>query len=258
MLVVTSSISTWVLLTASAVTARPHGLHSNVSSGSSAWNAVRASCIVSPQHGQATYSYSRILLSPHPCPPSGRYCMQNLANLAANVCGSGHDLACRDQAADSRINPRSARRTASSKSRSIKRPPRNCSQETIRSRKMPRFFAGKLSAASQMVRSCESDSANMWPWSSEGGGCQPLSYSANILGSTRAADVNRYAVKLAQISPTDQGGGKQRCVQLVARGGVVKSSPAPPLGPSRIQALATSRNTDERFRSFAISTRRWD
>src|SRR6516162_3566737 len=64
MLVVTSSIRTWVLLTASAVTARPHGLHSNVSSDNSAWNAVRASCIVSPQHGQATYSYSRIFDCP--------------------------------------------------------------------------------------------------------------------------------------------------------------------------------------------------
>src|SRR6516164_10149180 len=56
----TFSISTLVPVTASAVTARPHGLHSNVSSGNSAWNAVRASCIVSPQHGQATYWYSRI------------------------------------------------------------------------------------------------------------------------------------------------------------------------------------------------------
>src|SRR6516165_4374045 len=64
MLVVTSSIRTWVLLTASAVTARPHGLHTNVSSDNSAWNAVRASRIVSPQHGQATYSYSRIFDCP--------------------------------------------------------------------------------------------------------------------------------------------------------------------------------------------------
>src|SRR5215470_18407697 len=81
----TFSISTWVPLTASAVTARPHGLHSNVSSGNSAWNAVRASCIVSPQHGQATYWYSRIFESPYPHPPSGGYCMQNLANLAASI-----------------------------------------------------------------------------------------------------------------------------------------------------------------------------
>jgi hypothetical protein len=40
---------------------------------------------------------------------------------------------------------------------------------------MPRFSAGKPSAAFQMVRSCESDSANMRPWSSEGSGCQLLS-----------------------------------------------------------------------------------
>jgi hypothetical protein len=93
----------------------------------------------------------------------------------------------RGQAADWWTNPRSARRTASSKSRSIKRPPRNCSQATIRSRKMPRFSAGKPSAAFQMVRSCESDSANMRPWSGEGGGCQPLSCEAraNILNRLR-------------------------------------------------------------------------
>jgi hypothetical protein len=66
----------------------------------------------------------------------------------------------RDQAAD-RINPRIAKRTASSRSRSIKRPPRNCSQATIRSRKTPRFSIGKPPAAFQIVRSCESDSANM-------------------------------------------------------------------------------------------------
>src|ERR1700741_4968722 len=30
-----------------------------------------------------------------------------------------------------------------------------------------------------MVRSCESDSASMWPWSGEGGGCQPLSCEAH-------------------------------------------------------------------------------
>jgi hypothetical protein len=55
-----------LVLTASAVTTRPHGLHSNVCiGGKSAWATVRANRIVSPQHGQATYSlYSRIRLSP--------------------------------------------------------------------------------------------------------------------------------------------------------------------------------------------------
>src|ERR1700758_1996422 len=55
-----------LVLTASAETTRPHGLHSNVCiGGKSAWATVRANCIVSPQHGQATYSlYSRIRLSP--------------------------------------------------------------------------------------------------------------------------------------------------------------------------------------------------
>src|SRR5215472_8416527 len=82
----TFSISTWVPLTASAVTARPHGLHSNVSSGNSAWNAVRASCILSPQHGQATYSvYSRIRLSPYPRPPSGGYGMQKLGQFGGEL-----------------------------------------------------------------------------------------------------------------------------------------------------------------------------
>jgi hypothetical protein len=80
----------------------------------------------------------------------------------------------RDQAADSWIKPRSPRRTASSRSRSIKRPSRNRSQATIRSRKIPRFSVGKRSAAFQTVRSCESESANMGPWSGEDGGCQPL------------------------------------------------------------------------------------
>jgi hypothetical protein len=93
---------------------------------------------------------------------------------------SGAPRLGRDQAADWWTNPRSARRTASSKSRSIKRPARNCSQATIRSRKMPRFSAGKPSAAFQMVRSCESDSANMRPWCSEGSGCQPLSCEAHL------------------------------------------------------------------------------
>jgi hypothetical protein len=55
-----------LVLTASAVTTRPHGLHSNVCiGGNSAWAIVRTKCIVSPQHGQATYSlYSRIRLFP--------------------------------------------------------------------------------------------------------------------------------------------------------------------------------------------------
>src|SRR5262249_58912813 len=81
----TFSISTWVPLTASAVTARPHGLHSNVSSGNSAWNAVRASCIVSPQHGQATYWYSRIFESPYPHPPSGGDCIQKISHFSAGI-----------------------------------------------------------------------------------------------------------------------------------------------------------------------------
>ena len=46
---------------------------------------------------------------------------------------------------------------------------------------MPRFSAGKASAAFQMVRSCESDSANTWPWSGEAGGCQPLPCSSGLL-----------------------------------------------------------------------------
>jgi hypothetical protein len=46
---------------------------------------------------------------------------------------------------------------------------------------MPRFSAGKPSAAFQTVRSCESDSASMWPWSGEGGGCQPLPCSPRLV-----------------------------------------------------------------------------
>src|SRR5262249_12605122 len=67
------SISIWVPLTASAVTATPHGLHSNVSSSNSAWNAVCARCIVSPQHGQTTYSDSCIFERPrtHARPAAG-------------------------------------------------------------------------------------------------------------------------------------------------------------------------------------------
>ena len=48
----------------------------NVSSSNSAWNAVRASCIVWPQHGQATCSYSRIFVYPrtHARPAAGTVC----------------------------------------------------------------------------------------------------------------------------------------------------------------------------------------
>jgi hypothetical protein len=76
--------------TASVVTTRPHGLHSNVCIGAeSAWSTVRASCIVSPQHGQAAYSlYSRIRLSPITRSRGSsrdrasplRYCKHNLAD----------------------------------------------------------------------------------------------------------------------------------------------------------------------------------
>jgi hypothetical protein len=78
-----------VPLTASAVTARPQDLHSNVCiGGNSTWATVRVSCIVSPQHGQATYSlYSRIRLSPIHKPRAEQdrafpspFCRQNLSN----------------------------------------------------------------------------------------------------------------------------------------------------------------------------------
>jgi hypothetical protein len=51
----------------------------------------------------------------------------------------------------------------------------------------PRFIAGKPAAAFQMARSCESDKANMWPWSGEGDRCQPLSREAraNVFDSQR-------------------------------------------------------------------------
>jgi hypothetical protein len=62
-------------LTASAVTTRPQGLHSNVCiGGKSAWPSVRVNCIASPQHGQATYSlYSRIRLFPRYTKPRTFY-----------------------------------------------------------------------------------------------------------------------------------------------------------------------------------------
>jgi hypothetical protein len=109
-----------------------------------------------------------------------------LDDLLVNQYEFGPSISHWPQTADSWINPRSARRTASSRSRSIKRPPRNCSQATIRSIKTPRFIAGKPSAAFQMVRNCESDNANMWPWSGEGDRCQPLSREARG-GKRRAA-----------------------------------------------------------------------
>jgi hypothetical protein len=47
-----------------------------------------------------------------------------------------------------------------------------------RSRKTPRFSAGKWPAAVQTARSCESDSASMLPSSCGRDGCQPQSWQA--------------------------------------------------------------------------------
>src|SRR5262249_12600001 len=89
---------------------------------------------------------------------------------------------------------------------------------------MPRFSAGKPSAASQTVRSCESDSANMRQWSNEGGGCQP------------------YPAKLAQISSNDHGGGKRRVIIAALR----------PAWPGRTDTERTGKNRTHNNRQVFV------
>jgi hypothetical protein len=98
--------------------------------------------------------------------------------------------ALRHQAADW-TSPVNAARTASSRTASVK-PRCSCSRATTRSRKTPRFLnryaVGGVPDGLKLrirQRTCGD-------------------------GLARAADVNRYPAKLAQVSSTDQGGGKRR------------------------------------------------